>query len=92
MRQSAWRLNKDPFVSANLVLDKAKEAGGLAPGSYPVAKMVIEPEPGWQVISFAIPGLLEKYGPTVQEFLLDSACTLILLYSSIIKLLMVHCR
>lgn len=75
LRKSAWQLDADPVASANLLLDHAKETDGLSPGSYPIERIVIEPEPGWEIISFVIPGILEKYGSKMREFLLDSTCS-----------------
>ena len=74
LRKSSWHLDDDPVQSARLLLQRAVAENGLSPGSYPLEVITIESEPGWETVSFAVPGLLEKHGPVMREFAIDSAC------------------
>jgi hypothetical protein len=74
LKKSSWHLDNDPVQSARLLLQCAVAENGLSPGSYPLEAITIRPEPGWEIISFAIPGLVSKYGPIMREFAIDSAC------------------
>lgn len=62
------------MLSAEKLLEKGQEAGGLGPYAY--EKIELDEPEGLSALAFAIPEMAKRWGSRLREIAIDSACTL----------------
>ncbi|KDQ14257.1 hypothetical protein BOTBODRAFT_110345 [Botryobasidium botryosum FD-172 SS1] len=66
-----WSLDSDQVLSAEKLLERGEEAGGL--GAYSFKRISLDIPDGYSAISFSIPEMIERWGGRLREVAIDSA-------------------
>lgn len=69
-----WKRDENKVISARILIEEASKKGPGPGGMYKVTPIPLNEETGFTAIAFSLPEMLRKWGGTIREISLDSAC------------------